>query len=415
MPSEFIPCLHKIDEQDYLNWIGHDDLGDECRETCLRDWSYRILNMPGFEYFMGIVILLNLVIMVIETDKSVTGDEETWPGVCGWLVLCIFIVELFFRLMVHQCSFWSDAWNLFDFVVVSIDFTFALIGLLAGKIFPVSILRIFRLGKLARAFKVLRVFPELRLLLAGLLGSISAIFWGTILLVFCMLVWAVVAVLYIHPLAKHVDYNDCERCHRAYSSVLQASLTFWQQIVAGDNWGQVTVPVIEAHPETAIFFISVFLSVGMAVTNLILGVVVSVAQRAQDALREEEKAERFFWKMERHTQLLQICKELDMDNDGMLTKAEVYAALDENADFSDSVRALDISDEEFDMVWAIIDIEQKGYVSYKAFVSRLSTMKISDTQCMLSYIKYYMTFMRNNLMAKMDQQHAEAMDAERSR
>lgn len=45
----------------------------------------------------------------------------------------------------------------------------------------------------------------------------------------------------LHPVnvrvAERGDYEGCERCIRAYSSVLTSNLTFMQQILAGDSWG----------------------------------------------------------------------------------------------------------------------------------------------------------------------------------
>ena len=117
------------------------------------------------------------------------------------------------------------------------------------------------------------------------MGSFRAIMWGTVLLAFVLLVWAIIAVQFIHPLNKKLAHLDCERCPRAYESVLQSTLTFSQQIVAGDSWGQATVPVIEAYPFSALYFMGVFLTVAVAVMNLILGVVVNVASSEHDRLR----------------------------------------------------------------------------------------------------------------------------------
>merc|ERR1719482_1795152 len=138
-------------------------------------------------------------------------------------------------MLVARSQFWKDGWNTFDFAIVATDALFSLGGLILGSVFPVSTLRVFRLCKLARISKVFRVFPELRIMMAGLLGSFRAIFWGTVLLVFVLLVWGIVAVQFIHPLnktlaEKHLR-DGCERCPRAYESVMQATLTFSQQIV----------------------------------------------------------------------------------------------------------------------------------------------------------------------------------------
>lgn len=40
-------------------------------------------------------------------------------------------------------------------------------------------------------------------------------------------------------------YDGCERCPRAFKSTFNSALTFTQQIVTGDSWGTISIPVIE--------------------------------------------------------------------------------------------------------------------------------------------------------------------------
>jgi hypothetical protein len=68
---------------------------------------------------------------------------------------------------------------------------------------------------------MIELFPELRLMLAGLVGALNAIVWGTILLVTVLLIWSVIAVQFIHPLNQEVakttiEYDQCPRCPHAY-------------------------------------------------------------------------------------------------------------------------------------------------------------------------------------------------------
>lgn len=221
------------------------------------------INSHLFEGLMSFVIMFNMFMIIVETDHSASHDDPLlWAEVVGWTILGIFIVELALRLFALRKSFFKDYWNTFDFCIVVVDGAFSFIGLVLGDVFPVSALRVFRLCKLARVSKVFRVFPELRIMMAGLIGSFRAIFWGTVLLAFVLLVWSIIAVQFIHPLNKELaesgGLEGCERCPRAYSSVLHASLTFSQQIITGDSWGQATIPLIEAYPITSIYFLAVF-------------------------------------------------------------------------------------------------------------------------------------------------------------
>merc|ERR1719174_1959855 len=130
------------------------------------------------------------------------------------------------KLFVLRTQFWHERWNVFDFFVIAVDTTFSLLEVVGLSFLNVSMLRILRLSKLARATKVFRMFPELKLMLAGLAGAVNAIFWGTVLLFVCLLVFSVLAVQFIHPINKEVHassnvYDGCPRCARAYESTFQ--------------------------------------------------------------------------------------------------------------------------------------------------------------------------------------------------
>lgn len=76
-------------------------------------------------------------------------------------------------------------------------------------------------------------------------------------------------------------YEGCERCPRAFETTFSATMTFVQQIVAGDSWGLVTIPIIEEEPWMAFFFGSVFILVQLMVMNVILSMVVESSLKAR--------------------------------------------------------------------------------------------------------------------------------------
>lgn len=237
----------------------------------------------------------------------------------------------------------------------------------------------------------------------------SAIFWGTVLLFLSLLVWSLMAVVFIHPLNKNVDYGDCSRCPRAYSSVMQASLTFWQQIITGDSWGQASIPLIEKHPITAIYFVLVFLSVGLAVMNLILGVVVSVAQQAKDKLEEEDAREKVVLGEEHNTHLLELCMDMDKEGTGKISQDSLHQLFETPGPFRDALLSVDATREELNIIWKLVDTEQAGAVPYEDVVSAIYKMQGSDTQYMLAYIKHYITLVSKTIEKQMQKNHGEEL------
>lgn len=392
--------------------------GPEPSDSRLVNAALRLAKFSGFEYIMGFIVVFNMVVTIIETDASAEDADKSIPWVqgVGWTVLVIFVTELVIRLVAFRRDFWRDPWNIFDFFVVLTDSVFSLAGLVFGEVFPISTLRVFRLCKLARISKVFRVFPELRLMMAGLMGSIRAIFWGVVLLMFIMLVWAILAVQFIHPLNEELARKgllvDCDRCPRAYMSVFEATLTFWQQIVAGDSWGQATIPLIENYPATVLYFMPLFLSVGMAVLNLILGVVVNVAQGAHDSLQKEMEDQKTIEKMDAQMNLRAMCSDMDVDGSGELTRDEIFEGFRVNEQFREVMQTMELGEEDLLIVWGIVDADKNGSASYNEFVNELYKLHSSDTSFLLAYIKHYIVIIKDKIMQKMDQEADQMMKAE---
>jgi len=375
----------------------------------------KVLQHHAFDNCMGLVIMVNMALIIIETDHAAHNDDPLeWVETLGWLILVIFILELVLRVFVYRIEFFKDGWNLFDFSIIATDSLFSFLGAMLGNVFPMSMLRIFRLAKLARVSKVFRVFPELRVMMAGLAGSLRAIFWGTMLLAFVVFVWAIIAVQFIHPLNKELAdrhiRDECERCPRAYESVLQATLTFCQQVVAGDSWGKHTIPVIEAHPWTALYFMAVFLTVSVSVMNLILGVVVNVALSESEGLQGELAEEQKIMKMSATNEILEICKEMDVDGDGELSEMELRGFQD-SMEFRTAMKKLNLTQE--DLTIAFQTMDTGGTVSYHEFVRKLYKMKDSDAQFMLERIQYLIIQVRDHVVDNMKKTEETMVELEK--
>ena len=74
----------------------------------------------------------------------------------------------------------------------------------------------------------------------------------------------------LHPIASRLTFGTCARCPHSFDSIFSASVTLFQQIVAGDNWGQISIPVLEEQPWTAILMLSILITISLGMLNLIL-------------------------------------------------------------------------------------------------------------------------------------------------
>ena len=137
--------------------------------------------------------------------------------------------------------------------------------------------RILRMCKVLTHSGVKRV-KELHMLVSGFMGAVKAIAFGALLILLMLVCVSIPVVQHIHPVNLELDHGGCDRCSRSYETVLASSLTLYQQIVAADNWGEVSVPNIEKSWKAAVGLPFLQILIGLGMMNLILAAILIYAE-----------------------------------------------------------------------------------------------------------------------------------------
>eukprot|EP00736_Rhodelphis_marinus_P007393 Rmarinus@m.11310 len=119
------------------------------------DLCGRLIESMGFRLFILVVIVLNSVLVGMQTDPSL---EKQFTGVfdgVDYVFLTIFIVEIAIKWAYGFVAFWKVGWNVFDFVLVAVSF-------LGNELTFVSSGRVLRILRVLRAFRTLRSISVLR-------------------------------------------------------------------------------------------------------------------------------------------------------------------------------------------------------------------------------------------------------------
>jgi len=195
----------------------------------------------------------------------------------------------------------------------------------------------------------------------------------------------------LNPLAVDLDarggFGDCERCPRSFASTMAAMLTFTQQVVATDAWGDTCIPIIEAYPATSMFFGAVLVTVNLGLMNLILSVIVGKATqaRAADVAFIMQQKEEEFEILKK--QLVRLCSQLDQDNSQCLTLDELLDGFDNNPEFKTCMEAMDVERNDIEGLFYILDDDGSGEVEYDEFVDQLHKTKTQDSHVVLVFVR----------------------------
>jgi hypothetical protein len=155
------------------------------------------------------------------------------------------------------------------------------------------------------------------------------------------------------------------------------------------------------------------MSIGMAILNLILGVVVDVASQARGKMQKEMDDEKLMEMLEVHDHLLDVCKLMDADGSGELTRDELFQGYAENKTFREILQVMDITEEDLEILWTCLDTDRSGTITYTEFVTSCYRLKSSNTHFMLAYIKYYITMIKNKICQEIEDVREAIADEEK--
>ncbi len=234
----------------------------------MKQLAQRLVYTRGFEYFIVALILLNGVILGLETSPGIVVQYGDWLLQGSQIILGIFIVEALLKMTAvapRLGRYFGDGWNLFDFLVI----VFSLIPA-TGQFAMIA-----RLARLLRVLRLVSTIPELRLIVSTLVRSIPSM--GHVLMLMGI-------IFYIYAVAGYHMFHEHDPVH--WDNLGLSLLTLFR-VVTLEDWTDVMYTAMELHPLAWMFFVSFVLVGAFVVINLFIAVVINNLDRAkQDRLLE---------------------------------------------------------------------------------------------------------------------------------
>ena len=219
------------------------------------------LDTPIFQGTILALIVINAVILGLETSSSVMQAAGRWIFLFDRIILAVFVAELSLRLYVHRLSFWRDPWSVFDFSVVAIA--------LVPATGPLAVLRALRV---LRVLRMLTIVPSMRRVVGALLSAIPGLSSIALVLLLVFYVFAVIATHLFGAL-----FPD-------WFGHLGRSLYTLFQVMTLESWSMgIARPVMEQAPWAWAFFIVFILFATFTMLNLFIAIIVNAMQTFQES------------------------------------------------------------------------------------------------------------------------------------
>ncbi len=218
----------------------------------LKSISTSLLSKKWFEPFILTVILINCTFIGVETYI-----QPNWILLFQKVALVIFAVEILIRWIARESvkSFFKDAWNVFDLTIVLVSLTPEALFENSSWIICIRILRVFRVLRLLRAAE------EVKLIVAVLIRSFSALTYNGLFFLIFMYLFSLIGLnLFKLPEANTADEDTLIRLTEYYDTApnapeispdpygnLSESMFSLFRVLTGEDWTDIRYNLLVAE------------------------------------------------------------------------------------------------------------------------------------------------------------------------
>ncbi|NXC51654.1 SCN5A protein, partial [Aleadryas rufinucha] len=206
---------------------------------------FDIVTTQIFDVVIMGLICLNMVTMMVETD----GQSETKTNVLSKiniLFVVIFTTECVLKLLALRQYYFSNAWNIFDLVVVVMSLLALLlssIGKALTNFLPPTLFRVIRLARIGRILRLIRGAKGIRTLLFALMMSLPALFNIGLLLFLVMFIYAIFGMANFAYVKMEGGIDDMFNFQTFANSMLCLF-----QITTSAGWDGLLSPILNTGP-----------------------------------------------------------------------------------------------------------------------------------------------------------------------
>ena len=216
----------------------------------MNDRVNKIVSAAWFERAIIGFILINGVILGMETSPALVNQYGALMHLGNHLILGIFILEAMLKMLAvapQVQRYFQDGWNVFDFSVI----VFSLIPA-TGDFAMIA-----RLARLLRVVRLISTIPELRLIVSTLVRSIPSM---------------------IYAIMGYQLFHEHDPTH--WRSLGISLLTLFR-VVTLEDWTDVMYTAMEFHYLSWLYFVSFVILGTFVVINLFIAVVINNLDEAK--------------------------------------------------------------------------------------------------------------------------------------
>lgn len=368
------------------------------------------------DLFFGGWIIINALVLALETDLRSEEDESIGWFLGDSLFNTVFLVELILRLEAERLRWICSLWNVFDALLVTISiwdsWVMRALGL-NGSLRFATLLRLFRLLRLVRILRVLRLvrfLKELMLLISGIKSAMMSMVWGLLLLGMTIFITALFITKIVGKACCDPDDNFQNEMYREnFGNLFRSAFTLFQFTmefqpdICRESWEDgvwLTFALIAYSGFTNITLLN-------TVASVIVDNIMTISNENKQAKEAELEAKRQEDIAVQINQFFSFDESTGTDSVIRLDQVKSDARMNEIMDL------FGVEEQKAEYLFKILDIDKSGCVSRSEFRERLLRVDMEVEMTDLLKVEHQVLSINRNFMdmkSQFDDQQKEIMN-----
>uniref|UniRef100_A0A8C2FQ32 Sodium channel protein n=1 Tax=Cyprinus carpio TaxID=7962 RepID=A0A8C2FQ32_CYPCA len=212
--------------------------------NCFQGLVFDLVTKQFFDIFIMVMICLNMVTMMVETDDQ-SEEKEYILFLINLVFIVLFTGECILKIIALRCHYFSIGWNIFDFVVVILSIAGLLLADLIEKYFvSPTLFRVIRLARIGRVLRLIRGAKGIRTLLFALMMSLPALFNIGLLLFLIMFIFSIFGMSNFAYVKKEAGIDDMFNFETFGNSIICLFM-----ITTSAGWDGLLAPILNSPPD----------------------------------------------------------------------------------------------------------------------------------------------------------------------
>jgi len=368
----------------------------EARKAAQDRPLFKVVHGGTFQSIASFMIVLNALYIGANTEATLNAEmagrqpHSLW-GVGDIIFATWFTLELLMKLWAERTMFVFGAewqWNFMDTVLVAASIIDVVVNIMtpgtssngtaANNITTARILRLARFVRLFRLVHTIRFLSSFRIVVLGILQSLSSLYWCFLVIGFIIYMFAVFFMNGVSEFYKDQggmqDTQLSRDLSELYGGLQPAMVTLFMAISGGLDWTEALRPLTGMNGLYEPVFLFYIFFMFFAVLNVVIGTFVATTSEISSRDRDTMvKAEITKWEGYAK-KIKEFFHEADTDKSGMLSWEEFEAHL-QTPRVRAYFQALELDVSQAYALFKILDVDGTGEVTPDEFVDGCMRLK----------------------------------------